>query len=232
MPIVAGMDQHAVEKKVLRYIDNAAAGVRAKLENGGLQSLTPQDRTDWVLFLMSLRIRQPSLVQMLRDGSADHLRKTLAEQPEQYAEIAGEEDVPTLEKWTEKTFPGLIDNFGLTFFHELVDNPEIGTKLLKLNWWLWDFSDGHSLLLSDHPCVFTGGIDSDNLLVALPISPHKAFFATRGERVATLMRRQTQKSLSAALNESSLGQATNKMYAVNRSCERFITNRAQPRNSL
>ncbi|MGD9843720.1 MAG: DUF4238 domain-containing protein [Steroidobacteraceae bacterium] len=53
-PIVAGMEQHAVEKLCLRHIDECGARVHRKLEVNGLRALTPRDREGWVRFLMSL----------------------------------------------------------------------------------------------------------------------------------------------------------------------------------
>jgi hypothetical protein len=107
---------------------------------------------------------------------------------------------PTLVEWTRKNYPGLIENFGLSFFHQLVDSPKIGEKILRMKWWLWDFTREHNdLLLADHPCIFTNGIDDPNLGIALPIGPRKAFMATSTDRVATLMHRQRPKDPTDAL---------------------------------
>jgi len=225
-PIVAGMEQHAVEKHFLRHVDNVAARVRTKLEKSGLRTLTDEDRVHWTQFLMSLRIRQPEVVQMLRDDAERRFRATLAAEPEQYEELAEPEGPPNLEEWTNKHFPGLIENIGLSFFKKLVDNPEIGNKILRMKWWVWDFSAvSHDLLVADHPCIFTCGIDDPNLVIALPISPKKAFMTTCSDRVAEIMRRQDARHLAARLNESSVAQARVRICARDRSSERFIRKR-------
>ncbi len=229
-PVVAGIDKQAIEKQLLMRIDNSAARVRLMLEGQGLRGLSVEDRMDWARFLMSLRLRQPAIVDELRQGAAEHLRKSLAAQPEQYEELAGLENPPTLEEWTEKNYPGLIENFGMSFFHELVDNPRIGTKIISMKWWMWDFSDvPFDLLLADHPCIFTSGIDNKNIILALPISPKRAFMATQEERVADTLRRQRPRDLAARLNESSVGQAVARVYARDRSPQRFILNRLHRR---
>lgn len=223
---VAGMEKQAVEKNFLRIIDNNAARVRVKLEKAGLKSLTTEDRMDWARFLMSLRLRQPDIVETIKRESAQHLKDTLNDQPEEYEELAAPEDAPTLEEWTEEQYPGLIENFGLSFFHELVDNPEIGTKILKMKWWLWDFSEApYDLLLSDHPCIFVRGIDDPNCVIALPIHPRKAFMATRSDEVAKVMQNKRPRDLAVRLNESSVNQARARIYARNESPRRFIENR-------
>lgn len=226
MPVVAGMEQQAVEKHLLRHIDELAAGVLRKLATTGFTPLTPEDRSDWARFLMSLRLRQPDMIQQLRTESSEHLEASLMDNPEEYDAVAGTGNPPTLVEWTRENYPGLIENFGMSFFHRLVDNPEIGEKILHMKWWLWDFArEHHDLLLADHPCIFTKGIDDPDLVIALPIGPRKAFMATKTDRVATIMRRQRPRDLLVRMNESSLGQARVRVYSRDTSPRRFICNR-------
>lgn len=226
MPIVAGMDQQAVEKNLLRHIDDLGARVLQKLKTLGFQGLSPSDRVDWARFLMSLRLRQPDIIQILRTESSEHLATSLAEGPEEYESIATVSEPSSLPEWVELRFPGLIENFGMSFFHELVDDPKVGDKILRMKWWLWDFSkEKHHLLLADHPCVFTVGIDDPNIVIALPISPNRAFMATNSEGVASIMRKQRPKDLLTRLNESSLSQARVRIYSCDSSQRRFISNR-------
>ncbi len=230
IPVVAGMNQQAVEKHFLMHVDNLGALVRRKLDEHGLRSLTTDDRVNWARFLMSLRIRQPDIVQMIRTDAAANLRVNLAAQPEQYEELAQLNDPSTLEEWTEQHFPGLIENIGMSFFHKLVDNPAIGDKLLRMRWWLWDCASvPHDLLLADHPCVFTHGIDDPRLVIALPISPKKIFIATQSDETADLLRRQRPKDLVVKLNEYSIGQTRTRVYARDTAPARFIRNRARQR---
>ena len=123
--------------------------------------------------------------------------------PQEYEAVAGASDPPTLVEWTERNYPGLIKNFGLSFFHELVDNSEIGKKMLRMKWWLWDFTrEQNDLLLADNPCIFTKCIDDPDLMIVLPIGPRKAFMATRSDRIATILRQKRPKELLMRLNES------------------------------
>lgn len=228
---VAGMDQHAIEKVVLQAIDNDASLVRQKLETHGLSALTSEERSAWVRLIMSLRLRQPGIVLQLREESASTLRETLAAQPEEYDALADGDAPPTLEEWTEAKFPGLIENFGLSFFHELLDNKTVGDKLLQLRWWLCDFSScSHHLLLADNPCIFGGGIDDPNLAVVLPISPTKAFVATRGEVTAKALREAPPSVLLRRLNDATVRQASTYTYGRDETQRRFIENRHPSRS--
>jgi hypothetical protein len=73
MPVVAGMEQQAVEKRLLGRIDDLAAGVLRRLTTTSLAGLTSDDRCDWARFLMSLRLRQPAIIQQLRTESSEYL---------------------------------------------------------------------------------------------------------------------------------------------------------------
>lgn len=230
--VIAGMDKQAIETRFLRIVDNNAANIRNKLLGQGFKTLTPEDRVDWARFLMSLRLRQPDIVNLLKQESAEHLKATLIAQPEDYEALTTTGDPPTLEAWTERQYPCLIENFGLSYFHELVDNPKYGNKILRMNWWLWDFNKvPYDLLLSDNPCIFTSGIDDPGCVIALPIHPRKAFFATQSDDVAQSLRQQNLKDLAMRLNESLVSQARVRIYARNDSPRHFIEKRVAMQKS-
>jgi hypothetical protein len=220
---VMGMDQHVIEQVVLQRVDDEAAAVRDKLLNGQISSLSHEERCAWVRFIMSLRLRQPSVISLLRDGARQTLRQKLTDAPDHNESIAIISTFPTIEEWTEAAFPGAIENFGLSFFHELINDEAIGTRLLQLRWWIWKFDQqDHPLLLGDNPCVFAGGIDNPNLAVMLPISPKAAFIATRGETVAQELSRANGKRLSSNFNDATVRQAEKYVYAVDEASRKFI----------
>jgi len=229
--VVAGMERNAIEKILLMHIDNRGSNARSKLESHGLNSLTNEERVDWARFLMSLRIRQPEMVHQLILESKEHLRQSLNQNPEEYDELNNDGELETLEEWTENQYPGLIDNFGLSFFHELIDNPTYGNKILRMKWWMCDFNEvRHDLLLSDHPCIFTHGINDPNCVIALPISPKKAFMTTQNDNLANRLRQMPPRDLVQNLNEFSLRQASVRIFACNQSpAMRFIENRMRMR---
>jgi hypothetical protein len=175
---------------------------------------------------MSLRIRQPNIIQYLRDGAAKELRAQIAADPEKYEELAAANDPPSLEEWADRQFPGLIENFGLSFLHELVDNPRIGSLFMQMKWWLWNFAgERNDLLVGDHPLIFNSGIEDPNFMAVLPIGPARAFMATRSEAVATLLRSEKPRHLIARINEATIRQTTTRIYARNNLPRRFIASR-------
>jgi Protein of unknown function (DUF4238) len=218
--------KHDIEEVVLKQVDNDAAVVREKLANRGLPSLTHDERCAWVRFIMSLRIRNPGVVSDLILKSDSQLRQSLAENPFEYLQIASNDKPTSLEEWTEQKYPGLIENFGLSFFHELLNDKEIGTALLRLKWWVFDVSPTPiKLLLGDRPRVFYGGINDPNLAVALPLSPNRLFLATRGATLSNGLSRVPLRTLVAQVNDATVRQSEKYIYARDNSSLRFIQNR-------
>ena len=229
---VAGMKQQAVETDFLQCIDDLAARVLHKMADTGFTKLTSEDCSAWMDFIMSLRPRTPEFVTRLHAEGSKHLKDSLDERPEEYEAISEPDDPHTLMEWTDRQFPGLIENFGTMSLPSFIRNPEIRKKMSGMKWWLWDFKgQKNHLLLADRPCIFTTGIDDPDLVIALPIGPWKAFMATKTERIASIMRQQRLKDLLMRMNESSLSQAKIRVYARDASPSRFICNRLNVQGS-
>ena len=81
-------NKHEIEQVVLQQVDNDAALVRVKLHNGQLQALTHVERCAWVRFIMSIRIRDPAVVRDLVTQSDQELRRSLAENLNEYVQLA------------------------------------------------------------------------------------------------------------------------------------------------
>lgn len=224
---IAGMDRHAIEEVVLKQVDNDAAKVWAKLRDRKLATLTARDRCDWVRFLMSLRLRAPHMVNQLKTESRVELRRSLREDHRKYEHLATEAGDPeTMEEWTERQFPGLIENFGLSFFHKLLNDEKIGSQLLRLKWWVFDLSKcPHRLLLGDRPCLFFGGIEHPNVAVALPIAPDMAFIATRGDILAKGLPETPPRKIVEQLNDMTVKEADKYIFGQDTRSLRFIENR-------
>ena len=200
--------------------------MRRKILDEGLHALNEEDRINWVRFIMSLRLRQPEIVDEIRQKSSIVLTESLDKDPEEYEELVSDDDPVSLREWAEKQYPGLIENFGMSIFHELVDNEDLGNKILTLRWFLFKFDgEKHNLLLSDQPCVFTSDIDADDFIIALPIHPKALFLAVRGDKTAALLREVAPNILIRMMNTSSVSQARVRIYATDDQQLRFIENR-------
>src|SRR5207249_1804611 len=133
---ILGMEKDAVEKHVFGRIDDDAARVHQLLLNRGLTQLTADQRWAWVRFRMSLKLREPELVQSMKLEASAILRESLRVKPEEYQELAVDNTNQTLEDWTEANFPGLISNFGVSLIHNLVGDEKVASQFFRMKWWI------------------------------------------------------------------------------------------------
>lgn len=220
---VAGMSQQVLEQRFFNRIDGDASRVRLKLLDGA--EISASERSAWTRFLMSLRLRQPSIVRELIASSAETLRQTLRQDTEIAEVLAEHGETESVEDWTERNYPGLIENFGLSFFAKMGLDQNMQIKINSMSWCVIGFTAvNFELLLSDNPCIITPSILNHNCIIAVPISPKKAFFATKGTATHAL-RRQNLRDLARLLNESSVMNASRRIYSTNANQRRFIENR-------
>ena len=232
-PVVADVRQQSAETDFLQCVDSDGARVLHKLNTTGFTDLRPQDQVIWAYFIESLLFRTPDAISWLRDMARNILEASLNENPEEYDTIAETCDPHTLADFVEENFPGYIENFGIMSLGKLVCDQERVDKILRMRWWLLDFSGQKShLLLADRPCIFTTNIDDPDLIIALPIGPWKAFMATKTDEVANTIGQRRRQDLLMKINESSLSQAKQRVYARDASPRRFIFNRLADRTSV
>ena len=229
-PQVAGIERQALEEGYFKQMDTWASNVLHKFNDTGLENLTEEDRCVWVCFIILLLWRNPDAISYFDTEGSKYLRDSLNENPEEYNQIAEFFDPSTFAEWTDKNFPGYIENFGKLHLPKMVRHRLIEENVGSMRWWLFNFNDqDNHLLLADRPCIFTTGLDDSNLVIALPIGPRKAFMATKSDRTANILKQQRRKDLLVRINESSMRQAQEYIWALDNSPRRFIENRLHNR---
>lgn len=223
---IAGLKKQDIETIFMSTLDNDAARVKNKLLTSDNIKLTNSERCQWARFLMSLRVRLPDEVNNIVKEASSVLLESLRGNPFEYRQLENECDPETLEAWVEEKFPGLIQNFGLSELGNYIDNEKVGDKLINMHWRVVTFKWGApELLLSDNPCIWSGGIGDENLIIVLPISPSKLFMACRGESVERKLSALSEKSLIEKVNASSVRQSKKSIFAKTSLPKRFIENR-------
>ena len=223
-PKSSGGERHRIETGLLQEIDNRAAKARLNLLNPTLASLSPEEGKDWALFLMSLRVRQPSAVEHLRESGTDILRRELDVDPEEYRSIAAQGDPDMPSGWVQENVPGLIENWPISHFPAISTHPRTLETILTIKHHsLVEFSGcSEHLLLSDDPCIWLCRPADPHFTVALPVSPFAAYIGTRSDAVYRNLRRLSRESLLTNLNISSVKQARKYIYARDTSLHKFI----------
>ncbi len=89
-----------------------------------------------------------------------------------------------------------------------------------------DFSASEvDLLTSDNPFVMTHGLGDQRCVVAFPLSPRIAFFATHDPAQEKRICGHTLEQIAKSLNQSVVGQAHRHVYGASASHLRFVENR-------
>lgn len=223
---VGTMERQHLEKYVFQDVDSLAAKVRDKLNRDGADSLSSEDRVAWARFLMSLQMRQPQLVQMVRDvGKSTLLDKlqTTAEEDvilRQFGEPGG------LADFLERQTPGMAENFGLTLLPSMLDDMKTIQRLASLKWLrvLFPWAT-HEVMISDAPSMLHAALDDPKFVWALPLSPRSAFFATEDEATIGRILGANSGFIVRALNVQACFQTRDRLFARGASNQNFVQRR-------
>lgn len=220
--------RQAIEKEFMGpVVDGPAAEALRILLQRDKNKLTQERRTGWTRYLMSLRVRNPEMMTEISHEARSQLSRELLRNPAEYEALKRDSDPATLLEFVEKNAPLVLDNFGKTLLPALIDNRKIGEAIFQMKWWVIDFSSSAvSLLTSDRPFVMTAALAEDRCVIALPLGPRHAFFATRQNQLITgTLGKKGVTGVAKALNESIVTQAIKHVYGSDSSHLRFIEKR-------
>ncbi len=204
--------KHFIEEKFMTKIDTQAAAVVKKIREGSFKSLTSEDRSNFARFLLSLRARHPSAVELAKHRGREELLKHLARDPEEYAAVKGEAAATTLIEWTQQNIPQLIENFGLWNLPAVIVNDTVAERVWSMPWWLHDVRAANvDLLLSDRPCLIQGSAVAGECLIILPVTPTLLFFACNQNKVTDQISASEPTSLVKAGNKISVSSAATRV---------------------
>lgn len=224
---LGSMEKQFLETRLFGEVDTRAAPVRERLVAKDPGSLTPVERDDWAKFLISLQLRQPPIVDFARAAGSGTSIDSLTTLTEAERAILDEARVSGgLVEFLEARSPGLAENFGLALYPDLLNDPVPRHRLMNMIWRIADISRAkHRLMISDAPCLLHQNISHDRFLWALPISPTQAFFAIAAERDEDAIQRAGPNEVVRALNQQSLTQARQRVFALDGAQARFVQNR-------
>ena len=212
----------ALEKVFFGHIDDRGAKIRDKLLGQDRLSLDADERCDFARLLMSLDARRPENVAKLR-ASTETMRSGLDLDPKVGAALAAEGyDMPP-SQFVEKVLNHSFDDGALLIIQRIVDNPEIGPRLINMHWQVKHIGnhDG-KMILSDRPLIQIGGIDDPNTAWAMPLTPTCAFVACASRYADESVRRLTGQRFCKLLNVDSARQADRFAFTVDDGDARWL----------
>jgi hypothetical protein len=178
--------KHVIEEAFMGpVIDNRAAPALQTLIDTKGVGITSDTALALIHFLLSLRIRHPEAVELVRREGARVLHAELARDPEQYANLSGPEDPADADAFMRQQAPLQYDNFGVLRLPLIATDEDLVQRLGSMFWRVIDCTKANvDLVTSDRPCFIYGQLASEApCLVAFPASPRLLLLIATSKRI-------------------------------------------------
>ncbi len=219
-----GEEAAAFEKKFFEPADTKAARALQFMEKGK-HVYSRELRSAWSRFLMSLLLRCPEDMAVMRAEWDKFLAETDPKLEAYYSSIREEGDPATMAEFIESRDEASAQQRMFDTYRTLIDNSRIGNILNNLQWSVFDLSDSqHRLLSSDRPLI-RGNLGEENGLWSLPISPTLLFMGAKDSRRLNAMLKLSPDYVVRDTNLRVVERAVRYVYSADRSQARFISNR-------
>lgn len=220
----------AVESIFFGEVDTKGAITRDILLKSGPQSLTGDQRCDFARLLLSLDARRPDAVGKLREGGTQTYKIGLDSDPEILSAMTDAGIGETPSSYYERQTGASLEDVALTSIQRLVDNPEVGGRLINAHWYVKHLGehDG-SLVLADRPLIRIRGYDHPGAAWVLPLTPKAAFIAVNHPENLKRMQIVPPRLFAEHTNISSASQAERFVFSVDDLHERWLVNYLAPK---
>ncbi|MBN9091647.1 MAG: DUF4238 domain-containing protein [Reyranella sp.] len=201
-----------LETVFFQKVDHEGAlALQAAFANGA-NTITRDQRAQLAVFLMSLRVRHPDAIAMIRKEGAEGLVAALDRDPEE-AVAAGLAPVQRLSELVHQDNPALIENFGLSILPEIATNPNYLNRLARLDWVDVQFpAAAPELVISDRALLLRGDLLTECVMV-LPVGPRRAMLINSDRRHIDAFRQLPPKEQVRSINKWSVEEAVEYVYA-------------------
>lgn len=223
LPTAPEHQRQSIEREFFAPVDERAARVHRELVSVGTSALSRQDRTDWAVFLLSLRVRTPQSVERIRTDATAEFLQMLDRDPEQWDELRQAADPSTLREWVQENMPAMIENYGPSMLPQLITDSRPLRHIVGMHWWTTRLAGASEFLTSDHPCVYTHGYGHRDCVIALPLTPTVVFYAANREELRADLNTRTSQAIAIRTNQSVVSQASEYAFAVGDNKKLFVS---------
>ncbi len=209
-------------------IDTPSADAAKKMHHGDIHSLTQTDRVTWAKFLIALPLRTPEVLQWL--GPAEALKALRS--VESFGSSSPQENAfaNTVLRRSQRMYQR---NWPRQIAQELIEAPSHFQTVYGMRWQRRSLRD-RRLLIGDRPLLIhpktTGWnigipIDSPQCRIALPLAPDAVFLAAFNDSVLEDLEDLSDERLANMLNEETIANRSNKVFASDTSLALFVKKR-------
>lgn len=225
----------AIEREFFGPVDTKGAAARTIILYQEPAKLTEEQRCDFARLLLSLDVRRPRNVNLLRKELPNYYAMGLDQDPVIQAALAESGIDATPSRFLEDRLGRSLEDRALSIIPKLVDNPKVGEYLINAHWGVKGLrlNDG-SLVLADRPLIrmpHDGRMqryDSPHAIWILPLTPGAAFIAANSSTdLDDLLRRSGQRFVED-VNKLSAMQAERYVFSIEDSHKRWLCKALYP----
>jgi hypothetical protein len=216
------------EERFLKSTDDHAAQALTRILRGRMHTLDDRRKSAWARFLMTLRFRHPDVVVEMRDQIATLWKNHDAFTRSPYAETRSPDDPETFGEYVAQLSPDADFRVQLDLLVAVMDNEQLGRRLVGMPWCVIDVSDAaYRLLTSDWPIELSLGATPP--VVSLPLDPTRLFIASDDLSLFERLDRADPNTLVEHMNRYVVGSARRYVFSIDESQKRFIENHMSER---
>ena len=198
-----------LESEWLSQIDSAAAIIHRTLIRDSNASLSFDEKCNWMRFIISLLIRQPSLIFQARNETSIKYQAKFNEDQELTDILKKQKITQTPAEYIKNDYPYAFENMAVKRLAKMCDDPKQMQKIMRMNWFYSDFSDvSFGLVLGDRPLIKNLGSSTVPALLALPLSPTRIWFAAHNQHTVENIKTDARRDIVMRINRESVNQAT------------------------
>lgn len=166
-----------IETRLMHRIDTDGARALAFLERDPSdRHWSSELRQAWVVFMISMFIRNPVDIEALKTKYAADWRNANEQWEAEYQRQRRPGDPASAAEYFNSFEQHQIENFALNLLPTLIDLPKVGRKLLNMQWFVVRCAPDEEFLTSDRPIAKTH-LDRGDAYWMMPIGPDRLFLA-------------------------------------------------------
>lgn len=210
---LSGAEAQIVEDKFMSKVDSLAAQALDRLETGDTLRENAKLRTAWARFVLSLVLRSPADVKILKEDYLAQLLVPDAELEAAWAKQRGPADPLTIQDYLAAD-PDMPKRNATRILQKLIDHKNILPSIMRMRWAVIETDNtGWPMTTSDRPVVASDAMVGRNGHILMAMGPSRIFVATmRKEKLAEIWK-SDWRLLAEQVSAKGVGQAENYAYA-------------------
>ncbi|MCB4920654.1 DUF4238 domain-containing protein [Brucella intermedia] len=221
--ILASDAGEQIEDSFFKPVDNFADQALTKLESDpDFSQWTRKMRSNWTRFIMSLLLRCPHDLEILRQKWIGRYTQKGSYLAEYYANTRPEGFPAKLSDYLAAIPPVVIELSMFSLYQSVIDNEKIGSLINSMQWCTIDTSQADlQLLTSDCPVFRTDGLRGPASYLVMPIGPTRLFVAANRLDVLYRAMETPARTLVMKTNRNIVRGARKYVYAQKLTCQEF-----------